>query len=528
MNVPVGGILHIAGSDPAAAQIINLVTLDHNISGTLTNTHAYRPDMGNSPVNKATRTRIFIFNRRIYPLPTGFRIFADRLRGRTFRSILIHTGNSLDADPDLETPCELEVLGFEVHQKNPIPLEATPEPSQMSLAIRGLPRRAAGKILQTGRSVCSHAHRAAREKISPPRAVIEHAQGRLAPGDADATFLVVAGPSYSQLEPRANESILKGYCNAFEEQGVPYLITDFLDLEAALERCRRPFGLVLAHDLQHSWVNESTLRALRRFPWAAWATPWFNDESSFYRSHGMSAGTWRWTRNHRERTLACEPQMIFTGATPNGLDFFKCWADHGIPTHSMPFAFDPKAYPTAHPGDPVFEGIELVAVGNYWASKAQQIDPYLRPWEDRLAIYGRTPWPYRGYRGPLDDASEAPLFRQARVCPTINEPTVRLLHGQINERVFKILGSGGLSIVDAIPAYRELFTADELFVPKDLSEFHEFIDLVLNDEVERLRWVDAGHRAIMDRHCYLHRAAELAEHLGMDAIGRSRGSTANP
>ena len=111
--------------------------------------------------------------------------------------------------------------------------------------------------------------------------------------------------------------------------------------------------------------------------------------------------------------------------------------------------------------------------------------------------------------------AEAPLFRQARVCPTINEPTVRLLHGQINERVFKVLGSGGLSAVDAMPAYRELFRADELFVPRNLSEFHEFVDLVLRDEAERGRWLEAGRRAVMDRHRYEHRARALASHLGM-------------
>ncbi len=457
---------------------------------------------------------------------------ADRVRGRSFSSMLVHTGNPLEADPDRETPCELEVMGFEVHWKNPARVEPVPESSRLPLAVpsgvRGLARRTAGKILRKGRSVWARSRKAAREKLSPPRAVIEHAQGKLAPEDADATFLVVAGPSYNQVKPRAHESILMGYCSAFEELGVPYLITDFLDLDAALERCRRPFGLVAAHDVQHPWIRESTTRALRGFPCAVWTTPWFKDESGFFRRHGMPAKIWQWAPDHRNKVLACDPQMIFTGTTPNGLGFFECWEDHGIPARSMPFAYDPKAYPTARPDDPAFEGIELVAVGNYWASKARQIDPYLRPWEDRLAIYGRTPWPYRGYRGPLDDASEAPLFRQAKACPTINEPSVRLLHGQINERVFKVLGSGGLSVVDAIPAYRELFSADELFVPRNLSEFHEFIDLLLNDEGERTRWLEAGHRAVMDRHCYRHRAIELAEHLGMGSLGCRRGSQGQP
>ena len=93
---------------------------------------------------------------------------------------------------------------------------------------------------------------------------------------------------------------------------------------------------------------------------------------------------------------------------------------------------------------------------------------------------------------------------------------MRLLHGQINERVFKVLGSGGLAAVDAIPAYRELFAEGELFVPRNLSEFHEHLGLVLRDEDERRRRVEAGRRAVMARHCYAHRAVELMRHLRIE------------
>lgn len=446
---------------------------------------------------------------------------ADRVRGRRFSSVLLHTGNRLDGDPDLETPCELEVLGARVSWKDPRGARPVASPSRVStlrrIGARGLVRRVGGKALRTGREVVAAVQKVTQEHLHPPRAVIERAQGKLAPEDAKATFLVVAGPSYNQLKPRAHESIIMGYCNAFEALGVSYLITDFLDIDEALERCKNPFGLVVAHDLQHPWLKEATTRALRRYPCAVWTTPWFREESSFFRRHGMPAEIWQWTSEHRNKVLACDPQMIFTGTTPNGLEFFDGWRDRGVPAWSMPFAYDPKAYPAELPDDPAFEGIELAVVGNYWASKANQIDPHLRPWEDRLAIYGRDPWPYRGYRGRLDDHLEASLFRQARMCPTINEPTVRLLHGQINERVFKVLGSGGLSVVDAIPAYRELFNANELFVPANLSEFHDFIDLILKDESERTRWLEAGHRAVLDRHCYEHRAIELARHLGFES-----------
>ena len=185
----------------------------------------------------------------------------------------------------------------------------------------------------------------------------------------------------------------------------------------------------------------------------------------------------------------------------------------------MPFAWDTLLYPSDAPRRPEFDGVELAFVGGYWPSKGRQIDRYLRPLEDDLVVYGYSRWPYRGYRGGLPLEHEASLYRHALVSPAINEPSVALLHGQINERVFKVLGCNGVTVVDAIPAYRDFFTPDELPIPESAEEFLDRVRLLQQDDSERERWRERGHKAVAERHTYVHRARELARRLGVALPG---------
>jgi hypothetical protein len=191
----------------------------------------------------------------------------------------------------------------------------------------------------------------------------------------------------------------------------------------------------------------------------------------------------------------------------------------------MPFACDTALYTPDAPHRSEFDGVKLAFVGAYWTSKGRQIDEYLRPLEDDLVVYGYSKWPYRGFRGQLPLEYEPSLYRQACLSPTINEPSVALLHGQINERVFKILGCKGVTIVDAIPAYRDFFSADELPLPEDAPDFCDMVHELLRSESLRERWRQRGHEAVMQRHTYLNRASELSRRLGLGNTGsKARGA----
>jgi spore maturation protein CgeB len=100
------------------------------------------------------------------------------------------------------------------------------------------------------------------------------------------------------------------------------------------------------------------------------------------------------------------------------------------------------------------------------------------------------------------------MYRHAKVVPSIGEPYAWEI-GSFYERPFKVLGSGGLTITDTQPSYRELFTEDELLVPHTVQEYHDLMNIALVDEDWNRRWRERGIKAVLSRHTYRHRAEEI-------------------
>lgn len=360
------------------------------------------------------------------------------------------------------------------------------------------------------------------EYIVQKSAVITAPTGRIGLDNGPVTFVVVVGPHFDQNVPNALMTCRIGYCRAFEKLGIPYVIVDVNELSDLLPSLVNPFYMVLGDD--YRFMKDDVIRVLRKYPHFVWCNPWFKESDKFFQNHDLNPSIWSWSKEHRRKILTSEPKFLFTATVEGGLSFFDEWERHGLKVVSLPLACDTTLYKPSAPHLKEFEGISLAFVGGYWKSKGQQIDRYLRSFEDELVIYGYNEWPYRGYRRKLSRESEPSLYRQARVCPTINEPTVRLLHGQINERVFKILGSRGVTVVDAVPAYRELFGEDELPLPRDEHEFADIIREMLNNEHMRSKYGTAGFTAVISRHTYVHRAKKVLHELELDDQLASNGS----
>lgn len=344
------------------------------------------------------------------------------------------------------------------------------------------------------------------------RANITEPTGKLPLDNGNCTFVVAVGPYFDQNRPDAMMTCRMGYCYAFEELGIPYLIADINELDKVLPSLTNPFCMILGADYQ--FMSKDIITFIKKYPKVAWVDPWFKGSDEFFQSHGLDAHIWTWSNKHRRRILDSEPSFVFTATAEPGLRFFEEWEKKGARLLSLPLACDTTLYNHSAPHREEFEGVRMAYVGGYWKSKGKQIDKYLRPFEDDLVIYGYSKWPYRGYRGQLSREAEPSLYRQALICPTTNEPTVRLLHGQINERVFKVLGSGGMTVVDAVPAYRELFAEGELIVPEDEHEFYDVvIELLVNDGL-REQYRRRGYEAVAFRHTYVHRAKVILEQLG--------------
>jgi len=327
------------------------------------------------------------------------------------------------------------------------------------------------------------------------------------------TFVMAVGSSFDQDRPDAMMTCRMGYCHGFEQLGIPYLIADVRDIADVADRLPNPVCMFFGGDIHQ--LNDDSIRRLRDHRCLVWLYPWFRDSDRFFAQHALDPEPWQLPSRVKQKILALQPAFGFTATVPSGLSFFEEWERSGIPVRSLPLACDTQIYVRETPDYVEFNGVQMAFVGGYWQSKGQQIDRYLRQFEDILTVYGYSKWPYSGYRGMLGREMEASLYRQARVSPTINEPTVALLKGQINERAFKVMGSFGCTVVDAVPAYRELYTEEELLVAENADHFHEIVTTLLSDDDLRNRYRLRGHEATLQRHTYRHRAEEILLQLGI-------------
>lgn len=89
------------------------------------------------------------------------------------------------------------------------------------------------------------------------------------------------------------------------------------------------------------------------------------------------------------------------------------------------------------------------------------------------------------------------------------------LTGDIVERSFKVLGSGGLAVTDVVPSYHELFEPDELLVPGSVQEYHDMVKRALTDDDFNQAYRRKGYDATVKRHTYAHRAMKILKLLNM-------------
>jgi hypothetical protein len=152
---------------------------------------------------------------------------------------------------------------------------------------------------------------------------------------------------------------------------------------------------------------------------------------------------------------------------------------------------------------------------------------HVKPSEDRMTVFGYSRWPYAGYGGPISAEEEPALLRKARLCPAINEPHAEILGGDICERVYKVLGSGGMCVTDTTAAHRDIFAADELLVPRDLNHYHALVEDVLNDDGLCFAYREKNRKAVINRHTYAHRARRILEELSIESGAPDLNAGAN-
>ncbi|OBQ17353.1 glycosyltransferase [Anabaena sp. AL93] len=343
---------------------------------------------------------------------------------------------------------------------------------------------------------------------------IHQERGKLDPYNSPLTFVLICGKSFNQSIPNAGTTCRMGWCRGFEQLGIPYLLISASDLAKRLPDIPNPICWISGSD--YIYLDKVNLAALKRYRHCVWVATWFKDDVNFYQHNKLPNNSW--TPKLNNKILSSEPTFIFTISPESSFEYYQNWIQHGAKLVSVPLACDTSLYHVNPPFCPEFDSIDMAFVGGYWPYKAQQFDIYLKPYQEKLKVFGYSPWPYAGYGGQLPEKQEPSLYHQAKLSPTVNEPHVSLMGIDINERVFKVLGSGGMTITDATPAYREWFTEEELLVPTSVNEFYEMVHLLLNDEGLNTKYRQAGYKAVLHSHTYVHRAKLVLSSLGIEAF----------
>lgn len=330
------------------------------------------------------------------------------------------------------------------------------------------------------------------------------------PKDSPLTFVVVVREGFNINVPNANSAIRLGFCHGFAQIGVRYRLVDVAHIGRVLPQLQRTFVFLSVYDYLD--VNKAARRLLRDHPHFVWAHPDREVLERAYAPYGID-----YVSTLPEvygRVLDSEPTFVWAPTPPSGLEFYSEWQKLGLRLESVPLACDTTRY-YREPENRRYSDVKMAFVGGYWAKKAIQFDKYLKPYEDILSVYGYSRWPYSGYGGLLPEGDERVLYQNARVCPAISEPHAEVM-GDIVERPFKVMGSGGLAVTDVTPFFRELFTSDELLAPQNRDEYREMVRRALEDDDFNQRYRERGYKAILERHTYVHRARQILDYLGID------------
>jgi hypothetical protein len=331
--------------------------------------------------------------------------------------------------------------------------------------------------------------------------------------DAPVTLAMVCGYGYDVHKPNAGSTFRVGLSRGFAEIGAAYRFLGVHEIRSVVPTLKRPIVAISAYD--YLYMDRGTVQFLKKYPTVVWIDPDFAVLRDFWASLGIDYRI-RLTPDIVKKVLESEPAFVWANTTQSHLDKFSDWLKRGLRVVPLPLALDTARY-YPEPESKKYNEVRMAFVGGYWPKKAIQFETYLRPYERDLVIYGYSPWPYSGYRGMLPEDDERILYQNARVSPAISESDVAVT-GDVVERVYKVLGSGGLAVTDVAPVYADLFTRDEALTPNSVDEYHDMVQLALKDDTFNAKYRKSGRAAVLNRHTYAHRARTILEELELNAF----------
>jgi len=228
----------------------------------------------------------------------------------------------------------------------------------------------------------------------------------------------------------------------------------------------------------------------------------------------------------KERTMLEElknqtgqPEFIHIHYTPEAIPHtHNRFESIGIKPISLMMCADTFCYSDAK-FDPEL-ACDIGFVGGYWPYKGQVIEPYLFPIlhplnKYRTKIFGNQPWRVNQYCGMISDEKVKNLFVSAKVCPNLSEPHAQAYGFDVNERIFKILYSGGFCVSDNVEGYKMF--GDGIVMADSPKDFADKIDYYLNTDEGRMKIPEISYRGqkyVAESSTGFHRVAQILNEFG--------------
>jgi hypothetical protein len=255
------------------------------------------------------------------------------------------------------------------------------------------------------------------------------------------------------------------------------------------------------------YIPYSEVRKLRGQDLFVWAGIHPRASKSFEKINQMSA--------HEEldlfhdsysKVMLAEPRFLWHCFGAAAKRWYIDWMDDGLKWETIFPAADTSTYYPEF--DPNYSSINMAYVGGYWPEKAQAFDSYLRPFESILVPYGYDYWPYQNYGGKINISEERRLYSSAKLIPLIHGPAGWSM-AEVTERYLKAPACHAFCIADQNPVVREIYTQDEMLQAESPEEFMDLVQDFLNNKIDCDHWRNVGHKAVLEKHTYVHRAQQI-------------------
>lgn len=324
--------------------------------------------------------------------------------------------------------------------------------------------------------------------------------------------------------PGANKYIAEGWQKATESLGWSFIYWDGEDSDRVFEELKPDLYMAdvrFRHRIPRQIRDGSTRVVVAVDQWAdPIAFPDLAARGYFTRRSDV-----RWVRKLR-------PRLVHHHSSAEGLErgWLSWKTQAGIPTLSLPLAGDSLSYRCGS------EENELAAdvgfLGQYTQYKAPGLEEYLLALRDEFTLKIVGPgWPEGvAEASVLIDDRRSSFFRESVLNPAIHEPHGRTYGVELTERVFKVPLAGGLSVCDPVRCLRAegFFDESEMLVAESGDQMRALVRHFRLPEfaAERTQWIEAGRRAVLQRHTYHHRLELLLRSVGLpdhaDAVSRWR------